>query len=122
MHNPPRTEEGPPMRALFRVRLPRTVTGPEAAPVAVQADWPAPPDTPFPVPDFKERRPWNRPARTLGVHQALVPDAVAAGPDEVAWHGWLTEPELRSALLEGGFTLDSHEAFSRYLAFRTARS
>nr|BFD88322.1 hypothetical protein StreXyl84_77230 [Streptomyces sp. Xyl84] len=26
----------------------------------------------------------------LGVHQALVPDAVAADPDEVAWHGWLT--------------------------------
>lgn len=58
----------------------------------------------------------------LGVHEAVVPDAVAADPDEVAWHGWLTEPELRSALLEWRFTPDSHEAFSRYLAFRTARS
>ncbi|MFE7046167.1 NUDIX domain-containing protein, partial [Streptomyces atratus] len=58
----------------------------------------------------------------LGVHEAVVPDAVVPDPDEVAWHGWLTEPELRSALLEWRFTLDSHEAFSRYLAFRTARS
>ncbi|MFJ5899797.1 hypothetical protein ACIQFZ_31080 [Streptomyces sp. NPDC093064] len=39
-----------------------------------------------------------------------------------AWHGWLTEPELRSALLEWHFTPDSHEAFSRYLAFRSAQS
>ncbi|MGW4163451.1 NUDIX hydrolase [Streptomyces sp. NPDC004788] len=57
----------------------------------------------------------------LGVHEAVVPDAVVLDPDEVAWHGWLTEPELRSALLEGHFTPDSSEAFSRYLAFRTAR-
>lgn len=58
----------------------------------------------------------------LGVHEALVPDTVAADPDEVAWHGWLTEPELRSALIEWRFTPDSHEAFSRYLAFRTTQS
>ncbi|MFI6610645.1 NUDIX domain-containing protein [Streptomyces poriferorum] len=58
----------------------------------------------------------------LGVHEAVVPDTVDADPDEVAWHGRLTEPELRSALLEWRFTPDSHEAFSRYLAFRAARS
>jgi isopentenyldiphosphate isomerase len=40
----------------------------------------------------------------LGVHEAVVPDAVVPDPDEVAWHGWLTEPELRSALLEWRFT------------------
>ncbi len=51
----------------------------------------------------------------------MVPDAVVPDPDEVAWHGWLTEPEVRSALLEWRFTPDSHEAFSRYLAFGTAR-
>ncbi|MEU5954850.1 NUDIX domain-containing protein [Streptomyces sp. NPDC047525] len=51
----------------------------------------------------------------LGVHEAVVPDAVVADPDEVAWHGWLTEPELRSALLEWRFTPDSHDAFGRYL-------
>lgn len=57
----------------------------------------------------------------LGVHEAVVPATVAADPDEVAWHGWLTESELRSALLAWPFTPDSHEAFSRYLAFRTAQ-
>jgi hypothetical protein len=56
------------------------------------------------------------------VHESVVPDAVAPDPDEVAWHGWLTEPELHSALVKWRFTPDSHEAFSRYLAFRTARS
>ncbi|MET7503630.1 NUDIX hydrolase [Streptomyces microflavus] len=58
----------------------------------------------------------------LGVHEAVVPDTVVPDPHEVAWHGWLTEPELDSALLEWRFTPDSHEAFSRYLAFRTAQS
>ncbi|MEU0947766.1 NUDIX domain-containing protein [Streptomyces canus] len=59
----------------------------------------------------------------LGVHEAVMPDAaMAPDPDEVAWHGWLTERELRSALSEWRFTPDSHEAFNRYLAFRTARS
>lgn len=55
----------------------------------------------------------------LGVHEAVVPDAVVPDPDEGAWYGWLTEPELRSALLKWRFTPDSHEAFSRYLVFRT---
>nr|WP_234434129.1 NUDIX domain-containing protein [Streptomyces sp. NRRL F-5126] len=54
----------------------------------------------------------------LGVHEAVLPDAVIPDPDEVAWHGWLTEPELRSALLDWRFTPDSHEVFGRYLAFR----
>ncbi|MFG2653531.1 NUDIX domain-containing protein [Streptomyces sp. NPDC048436] len=54
----------------------------------------------------------------LGVHEVVMRDAVAADPDEVAWHGWLTQPELQSALLEWRFTPDSHETFSRYLAFR----
>ncbi|MFE5677765.1 NUDIX hydrolase [Streptomyces erythrochromogenes] len=58
----------------------------------------------------------------LGVHEAVVPDTVVPDPDEVAWHGWLTEPELRSALLEWRFTPDNNEVLGRYLAFRTARS
>jgi 8-oxo-dGTP pyrophosphatase MutT (NUDIX family) len=58
----------------------------------------------------------------LGVHESVVPDAVTPDPDEVAWHGWLTESELHSALLEWRFTPDSREAFSRYLSFRTAQS
>ncbi|MGC9543181.1 hypothetical protein [Streptomyces sp. UG1] len=31
----------------------------------------------------------------LGVHEAVVPDSVAADPDEVARHGRLTEPVPR---------------------------
>ncbi|MFB9504807.1 hypothetical protein ACFFS2_06130 [Streptomyces aurantiacus] len=58
----------------------------------------------------------------LGVHEAVVPDAVVPDPDEVAWLGWLSESKLGSALREWRFTPDSHEAFSRYLAFRTAPS
>ncbi|WP_442807111.1 NUDIX domain-containing protein [Streptomyces sp. NBC_01294] len=60
----------------------------------------------------------------LGVHEVVVSDvdAVVPDPDEVAWHSWLTELELRSALLEWCFTPDSHEAISRYLTFRTAQS
>ncbi|WP_232838785.1 NUDIX domain-containing protein [Streptomyces geranii] len=58
----------------------------------------------------------------LGVHEAVLPDAVVADPGEIAWYGRLTEPELRSALLEWRFTPDSHEAFGRYLAFRAAQS
>ncbi|WKD37611.1 NUDIX domain-containing protein [Streptomyces xanthophaeus] len=60
----------------------------------------------------------------LGVHEVVVPDAdaVVPDPDEVAWHSWLTELELRSALLEWCFTPDTHEAISRYLTFRTTQS
>ncbi|MFY4719284.1 NUDIX hydrolase [Streptomyces sp. LaBMicrA B280] len=50
----------------------------------------------------------------LGVHEAVVPDAVVPDSGEVAWHGWLTGPELRSALLKWPFTPDSHEVLSRY--------
>ncbi|MFF7331667.1 NUDIX domain-containing protein [Streptomyces sp. NPDC090306] len=58
----------------------------------------------------------------LGVHEAVLPSVLVADPDEVAWYGWLSEPELRSALAEWRFTPDSHAAFSRYVAFRTAQS
>ncbi|MEV7323897.1 NUDIX domain-containing protein [Streptomyces sp. NPDC093970] len=58
----------------------------------------------------------------LGVHEAVVRDVVVPDPDEVAWYGWLSEPELRSALVKWRFTPDSREVFRRYLAFRTARS
>ncbi|MPY34697.1 NUDIX domain-containing protein [Streptomyces adustus] len=57
----------------------------------------------------------------LGVHEAVIPDSLTPALDEIAWHGWLTESELHSALSEWNFTPDSHEAFSRYLAFRTAQ-
>jgi isopentenyldiphosphate isomerase len=58
----------------------------------------------------------------LGVHEAVMPEAVVADPDEMAWHAWLTQPELQSALREWRFTPDSQEVFSRYLAFRATGS
>lgn len=57
----------------------------------------------------------------LGVHEAVVPDSVTPDPAEIAWHGWLTEPDLHTALREWHFTPDTHEAFPRYLASRTPR-
>ncbi|MGW7660296.1 NUDIX domain-containing protein [Streptomyces sp. NPDC054756] len=51
----------------------------------------------------------------LGVCDAVLPpDSVVTDPREVAWHGWLTEPELRGAVREWTFTPDSREIFDRY--------
>ncbi|MFB8754413.1 NUDIX domain-containing protein [Streptomyces nigra] len=51
----------------------------------------------------------------LGVCDAvLLPESVVSDPREVAWHGWLTEPELRRALREWTFTPDSRQIFERY--------
>jgi 8-oxo-dGTP pyrophosphatase MutT (NUDIX family) len=52
----------------------------------------------------------------LGIHEAVIPDVMAPDPLEVAWHGWLTESELRQALRRWRFTPDSHDAFGRYAA------
>ncbi|MFG3101473.1 NUDIX domain-containing protein [Streptomyces sp. NPDC048182] len=60
----------------------------------------------------------------LGVHEAVIREpveAVVPDPEEVAWHGRLTEPELRSALVNWRFTPDSREVFGRYLTFRSRR-
>ncbi|MGW5868951.1 hypothetical protein ACWFRJ_43185 [Streptomyces sp. NPDC055239] len=56
------------------------------------------------------------------MHEAVVPDAVAADPDEVARHGWLTEPELRSALQEWSFTTPDRPGHSRPGAGRLQES
>lgn len=54
----------------------------------------------------------------LGVCDAVLEEeeAVLPDPGEVAWYGWLTEPELRRALGEWSFTPDSRQIFDRYLA------
>ncbi|MEU9139898.1 NUDIX domain-containing protein [Streptomyces sp. NPDC048404] len=54
----------------------------------------------------------------LGVCDAVLPEIGAPDPGEVAWHGWLTESELRRALQQWTFTPDSQEIFGRYLACR----
>ncbi|MGW6270192.1 NUDIX hydrolase [Streptomyces sp. NPDC055060] len=55
----------------------------------------------------------------LGVCDAVLPETLAPDLSEVAWHGWLTESELRQALREWTFTPESEEIFARYLAGRT---
>lgn len=52
----------------------------------------------------------------LGACDAVLQEIVACDPGEVAWHGWLTEAELRRALRQWTFTPDSQEVFDRYLA------
>lgn len=50
----------------------------------------------------------------LGVCDAVLTEIVAADPSEVAWHGWLTEPEVQRSLRQWTFTPDSQEIFDRY--------
>ncbi|MEV0484965.1 NUDIX domain-containing protein [Streptomyces sp. NPDC050508] len=52
----------------------------------------------------------------LGVCDAELAEIGAPDPGEVAWHGWLTESELRRNLQQWTFTPDSQEIFGRYLA------
>lgn len=54
----------------------------------------------------------------LGVCDAVLPETGALDPEEVAWHGWLTESELRRILQQWTFTPDSQEIFGRYLDCR----
>lgn len=51
----------------------------------------------------------------LGVCDTVLPEVGTPDPGEVAWHGWLTESELRQALRQWTFTPDSQEIFHRYL-------
>jgi hypothetical protein len=50
------------------------------------------------------------------VCDAELAEIGAPDPGEVAWHGWLTESELRRNLQQWTFTPDCQEIFGRYLA------
>ncbi|MET8543066.1 NUDIX domain-containing protein [Kitasatospora sp. NPDC004799] len=52
----------------------------------------------------------------LGVHEAVITGEVTPAAEEVAWHGWLTEPELAEAVRQWRFVPDGQEAFARYRA------
>ncbi|GHA98576.1 NUDIX hydrolase [Streptomyces termitum] len=52
----------------------------------------------------------------LAVHEAVLSEAPDPDPDEVAWHGWLSESELLRAVREDPFTPDTREALGRYFA------
>ncbi|MFJ6784282.1 NUDIX hydrolase [Streptomyces yangpuensis] len=51
----------------------------------------------------------------LAVHEAVVLADLQPDPDEIMWHGWLSESELRLFMRQHPFTPDSHETLSRYL-------
>lgn len=50
----------------------------------------------------------------LGVHEAVITGEVSPAPEEVVWHGWLTETELSEAVPQWRFVPDGQEAFDRY--------
>ncbi|MFE5190325.1 NUDIX hydrolase [Streptomyces sp. NPDC056628] len=50
----------------------------------------------------------------LGVCDAVLAESIVSDPGEVAWHGWLTESEVRRTLRQWTFTSDSREVFDRY--------
>ncbi|MEV0274850.1 NUDIX domain-containing protein [Streptomyces sp. NPDC050610] len=54
----------------------------------------------------------------LALHEAVVTEPVTPDPDEIAWHDWLTEPELVELVRSETFVPDAREAFDRYLAVR----
>jgi 8-oxo-dGTP pyrophosphatase MutT (NUDIX family) len=57
----------------------------------------------------------------LGLHEALIPGEVNPDSSEVAWHGWMTEAELRDAVRRSTFVPDGQEAFSRYVMLTSRR-
>ncbi|MGW2895108.1 NUDIX hydrolase [Streptomyces sp. NPDC001212] len=50
----------------------------------------------------------------LGLHEVVVTEPVQPDPAEVAWHDWLTEPELADLVRHEAFVPDAREAFERY--------
>ncbi|MEV1023213.1 NUDIX domain-containing protein [Streptomyces sp. NPDC050264] len=51
----------------------------------------------------------------LGLHETVVTEPIKPDPDEIAWHDWLTEPELIDLVRHEAFVPDAREAFDRYL-------
>ncbi|MFE3179582.1 NUDIX hydrolase [Streptomyces violascens] len=54
---------------------------------------------------------WFSVYETVMEEEDVAPDA-----SEVAWHGWLTGDELRTAMANWTFVSDSRDAYDRYLA------
>lgn len=50
----------------------------------------------------------------LGLHEAIVTEPVQPNPEEVAWHDWLTVPELVDLVSHRTFVPDAREAFHQY--------
>ncbi len=54
---------------------------------------------------------WFAVYEAVVAEEDIVPDA-----SEVAWHGWLTDDELRAAMASWKFVSDSRDAYARHLA------
>ncbi|MEV8313451.1 NUDIX domain-containing protein [Streptomyces sp. NPDC059900] len=52
----------------------------------------------------------------MGLHEVVVREPVRPDPAEVAWHAWLTEPELADLVRHEAFIPDAREAYDRYRA------
>lgn len=52
----------------------------------------------------------------MGVHEAVVRTDITPDPDEISWHAWVTEDELREMAGRPTFVADSVGALDRYLA------
>lgn len=52
----------------------------------------------------------------MGVHEAVVRADITPDPDEIAWHAWVTEGELREMAGRPTFVADAVEALDRYLS------
>lgn len=50
----------------------------------------------------------------LGLHEVVITASVRPNVQEVAWHDWLTEPELESLVRQQEFVPDARDAFERY--------
>jgi isopentenyldiphosphate isomerase len=51
----------------------------------------------------------------MGVHDAVVRTDITPDPEEISWHAWVTEDELRELARRPTFVPDSVEALDRYL-------
>ncbi|MFG2784459.1 NUDIX hydrolase [Streptomyces prunicolor] len=51
----------------------------------------------------------------LGVHEAVIRTDITPDPDEISWHAWITEGELREMAGHPTFVADAVEALDRYL-------
>lgn len=52
----------------------------------------------------------------LGLHEVVITGSVRPDPSEIAWHDWLTEPELVDLVRDQAFVPDARDAFGRYRA------
>lgn len=57
----------------------------------------------------------------LAIHETVIATTISPDPIEIAWHDWISEPQLETALREWRFVPDSVEAFDRYAALTLDR-